>query len=71
MDSKSGRDSGDCTLATTGKVGGLPCPSRTKGKGDTILPPHPAQKAPSLTGAEARTDKLDKIPWENRCKGTQ
>ena len=71
MDSKSGRDSGDCTLGMTEGEGELPCPSLNEGTGETIRPPHPAQKAPSWTGAEARTDKLDRTPWENRCKGTQ
>ena len=70
-DSNSGMDSGDCTRGTMGTEEESPCPCLNKGTGDTILPPHPAQKAPSLTGAEARMDKLDKIPWENRCKGTQ
>ena len=70
-DSKSGRDSSDCTLETMGMEGELPCPTLTEGIGEIIQPPHPAQKAPSLTGAEARTDNEDKTPWENRCKGTQ
>ena len=70
-DSNSGRDSGDCTLGTTQEEGGSLGPSLNEGKGDTTLPPHPAQKAPSWTGAEARTDKLDKTPWENCCRGTQ
>ena len=70
-DSRSGRDSLDCTLGMMGTEGESPCPSLNEGIGETILPPHPAQNAPSLTGAEARMDKLDKTPWENRCKGTQ
>ena len=70
-DSKSGSDSLDCTLETMGTEEEFPCPSLNEGIGDTILPPHPAQNAPSLTGAEARTDRLDRTPWENRCKGTQ
>ena len=70
-DSKSGMDSGDCTLATMGTEEESPCPSLNAGTEETILPPHPAQKAPSLTGAEARTDSEDRIPSENRCKGTQ
>ena len=70
-DSKSGRDSLDCTWGTTGTEEESPCPFLNEGIGDTILPPHPAQKAPSLTGAEVRMDSEDRIPWENRCKGTQ
>ena len=70
-DSKSGRDSLDCTLETMGTEEESPGPVLSEGTGETILPPHPAQKAPSLTGAEARTDNEDKTPWENRCKGTQ
>ena len=71
MDSKSGRDSWDCTRETIGREEECPGPLLNEGIGDTILPPHPAQKAPSLTGAEARMDKLDRTPWENCCKGTQ
>ena len=70
-DSKSGRDSGDCTLGTTKEGGACPDPSPNEVTDDIILPPHPAQKAPSSTGAEARMDNEDKTPWENRCKGTQ
>ena len=70
-DSNSGSDSLDCTRGTMREEGGFPGPVLTKGIGETILPPHLAQKAPSLTGAEARRDRLDKTPWENRCKGTQ
>ena len=70
-DSNSGRDSEDCTRVRTETEGGLLCPTLTEGTGEIILPPHPAQNDPSLMGAEARTDKLDKTPWENRCKGTQ
>ena len=70
-DSKSGRDSGDCTLGMTRGEEACPGPSPSGGIGDTILPPHPTQKDPSLTGAEARMDNEDRIPWENRCKGTQ
>ena len=70
-DSKLGRDSEDCTLGTTKEEGACPDPSPNEATEDIILPPHPAQKAPSSTGAEARTDKEDKTPWENRCKGTQ
>ena len=70
-DSKSGRDSGDCTLGTTEEEGACPCPSPNEATEDIILPPHPAQKAPSSMGAEARMDNEDRTPWENRCKGTQ
>ena len=70
-DSKSGRDSEDCTLGMTKEEGACPDPSPNEATEDIILPPHPAQKAPSSTGAEARTDSDDKTPWENCCKGTQ
>ena len=70
-DSNSGRDSGDCVLGTTREEGACPDPSPNEATEDTTLPPHPAQKAPSSTGAEARMDNEDKTPWENRCKGTQ
>ena len=70
-DSNLGSDSGDCTLGTKGTEEEFPGPLLNEGTGDTILPPHPAQKAPSSTGAEARMDNEDRIPWENRCKGTQ
>ena len=70
-DSKSGRDSGDCTLGMTEEEGACPDPSPNEVTEDIILPPHPAQKAPSSMGAEARMDNEDKTPWENRCKGTQ
>ena len=70
-DSKLGRDSLDCTWETMGMEEESPCPFPNEVIGEIIRPPHPAQNTPSLTGAEARTDKLDKIPWENRCKGTQ
>ena len=71
IDSNSGRDSVDCIWETTGMEEESLCPFLTEEIGEIIRPPHPAQNAPSLTGAEARTDKLDKTPWENRCKGTQ
>ena len=70
-DSNSGRDSGDCTLGTTKEEGACPDPSPNEATEDIIQPPHPAQKAPSSTGAEARTDNDERTPWENRCKGTQ
>ena len=70
-DSNSGRDSGDCTLGTTREEGACPDPSPNEVTEDITLPPHPAQKAPSSTGAEARMDNDERIPWENRCKGTQ
>ena len=70
-DSNSGRDSGDCTPGTTKEEGACPDPSPNEGTGDITLPPHPAQKAPSSTGAEARMDNDERTPWENRCKGTQ
>ena len=70
-DSKSGRDSGDCTPGTTEEEGACPDPSPNEATEDITLPPHPAQKAPSSTGAEARTDNAERTPWENRCKGTQ
>ena len=65
MDSNSERDSMDCTRETMGMEEEPPCPSLTGAIGETIRPPHPAQNAPSLMGAEARTDRLDKTPWEN------
>ena len=71
MDSKSGRDSGDCTPGTTWTGVEFLCPYLNEATEDITLPPHPAQKAPSSTGAEARTDNEDKTPWENHCKGTQ
>ena len=71
MDSNSGRDSWDCTRETTGTEEESLCPSLIEGTGEIIRPPHPTQNTPSLMGAEARMDKLDKTPWENRCKGTQ
>ena len=70
-DSKSGRDSEDCTLGTTKEEGACPDPSPNEATEDITLPPHPPQKEFSSTGAEARTDSDDKTPWENRCKGTQ
>ena len=70
-DSNSGRDSGDCTLGMTKEEGACPDPSPSEATEDITLPPHPAQKAPSSTGAEARTDSEERTPWENRCKGTQ
>ena len=42
-DSKSGRDSEDCTLGTTEEGGACPCPSPNEATEDIILPPHPAQ----------------------------
>ena len=42
-DSKSGRDSGDCTLGTTMEEGACPSPSPNEATEDIILPPHPAQ----------------------------
>ena len=70
-DSNSGSDSEDCIQEMTGTEVKPPCPSLLAGIGEIIRPPHPAQNAPLLTGAEARTDKLDRTPWENHCKGTQ
>ena len=70
-DSKSGRDSGDCTPGTTEGGGACPDPSPNEATEDITLPPHPPQKECSSTGAEARTDNAERTPWENRCKGTQ
>ena len=70
-DSRPGRDCEDCTLGTIEVGGACPDPSLNEATEDIILPPHPAQKAPSSTGAEARTDNDERTPWENRCKGTQ
>ena len=42
-DSKSGRDSEDCTRGTTKEEGACPCPSPNEATDDIILPPHPAQ----------------------------
>ena len=70
-DSKPGRDSGDCTRGTIPEEGACPCPSPNEATEDITLPPHPPQKECSSIGAEARTDKDERTPWENRCKGTQ
>ena len=71
MDSNSRSNLLDCTWGMMGMEEEFLCPSLTEGIGETIRPPHPAQNDPSLKGAEARMDRLDRIPWENCCKGTQ